>query len=398
MSMYVRSLFSQEIESHRAGHQVAEQILESFGQNRLATLLVYASVNHDQPLLLKSIQETVGNTVQVVGCSSQGIMTRGKVVEAGFVSGVMGLGGSITSAIHLEEEIQSNTREKGRSLGRNLRARLGKKPKVVILHYDPLCGIDVQVFLDGLHEEVGDCAVIGGGAGQQWGNIDQTFQYFGTRVLSRAAVAVALDGPFGVEIGMSHGTSPMGVTSTVTRTDKNVILEIDDLPALEVMLEMTGLTDETATPEELASWPIGLPGEVTKHNQELPTMVRGVFGFDLEKKGVLLQTAIPEGIGIMFHHRTVESMLQGTTDMANELSARLKGRRVTAVLGFECAARTAPFLGEEATLQENIVLQEQLAPDAQWLGMFAWGEIGPWGERLGFHNYTFPLLLLTEDT
>ena len=396
MSLRVRTSFTQDIESRRAGRRVAEEIRDAFGQIRLASVLVYATVNHDQPVLLAAVREVLGEDVQIMGASTQGVMTRGKLVEAGFVVGAMGFGGSIATGIQLVEEVQSSTREKGRSLGRSLKAGLQGEAKVILLHYDPLCGVDAQVFLDGLHDEVGECPVVGGAAGQPWGRMIQTFQYFGTRVLSHGAVAMALDGPFGVEIGVSHGTSATGVTSIVTRADKNVVLEIDDRPALDVMRAMTGCTSEVPSTEENSSWAIGLPRDGEEHGAKRPMMVRAVFGYDFERRGVVLQAAIAEGTSVMFHHRTVESVMSGTREMALDLSARLHGRRVVAGLGFECAARVAPFLGEQGALDENLALQRQVAPEGQWLGMIAWGEVAPWGDRPGFHNYTYPVLLLTE--
>jgi hypothetical protein len=65
-------------------------------------------------------------------------------------------------------------------------------------------------------------------------------------------------------------------------------------------------------------------------------------------------------------------------------------------MGFECGARTKAFLGQAATVQENVALQNAVAPDAPWLGMLAWGEITPTHDRPEFHNYTFPLAVLTE--
>jgi len=98
----------------------------------------------------------------------------------------------------------------------------------------------------------------------------------------------------------------------------------------------------------------------------------------------------------MFHHRTVEEVLQGTTKMAGDLQRRLHGRSPWAVLGFECAARTYPFLGPVNTRAEHKALRAAIAPKAPWLGMMAWGEIGPCLGQTAFHNYTYPLVVLTE--
>src|SRR5207237_6418883 len=97
-----------------------------------------------------------------------------------------------------------------------------------------------------------------------------------------------------------------------------------------------------------------------------------------------------------FHHRTVPVVKEGTVAMGRELVARLDGRTPWAVLGFECGARTAPFLGPADTLEENLDLQRVVAPRSPWLGLLAWGEIAPCGGEPAFHNYTYPLVVLTN--
>jgi hypothetical protein len=126
-------------------------------------------------------------------------------------------------------------------------------------------------------------------------------------------------------------------------------------------------------------------------------VIRGAFGFDKTTGAMLLQAAIPEGTKITLHHRTVEKVLNGTTAMAQDLKDRLAGRRPWAVLGFECAARTYPFLGPNNTLQEHQALRQMVAPDSPWLGMMAWGEIAPCLGQTMFHNYSFSLVTLLPD-
>ena len=82
--------------------------------------------------------------------------------------------------------------------------------------------------------------------------------------------------------------------------------------------------------------------------------------------------------------------------MGKRLRQRLGQRAPKAVLGFECGARTEPFLGSKATLEENVGLQEIVGIGAEWLGMIAWGEVCPLGGRPEFFNYSFPVLVLTD--
>src|SRR6185369_11217899 len=110
----------------------------------------------------------------------------------------------------------------------------------------------------------------------------------------------------------------------------------------------------------------------------------------------MMPSAIPAGTRIMLHHRTTEDVLDGARRMAESLRRRLAGKPVRAALGFECGARTRPFLGEDDTLKENLMLQREIGPDAAWIGGMFWGELFPVAGQPTFHNYSYPILALAD--
>ena len=388
--------FSEELESADAGRQAGEALLSHFGTARPKVAIVYATMNHDQSAVLEGVRHALGNGALLLGCSVQGVVSNDDLTEDGLALALMGFGGDeVQCAVACEREIQDGSKEKGRRLAQSLRRDLAGEPKLIVLFYDPLCGINVEAMLEGMRLEV-DCPLIGGAAGQPWGPPRQTFQYWDREVMSHGVVALALSGAFAFEIGICHGTAAMGITSVVTKASGNQVLEIDGRPAAEVWRETTGChADDLIHQSHFAAWAVGV--EVQGADGKSERAIRGAFGFDLATGAMLLQAAIPEGTKITLHHRTIEKVLDGTEQMASELSARLKGRTPWAVLGFECAARTFPFLGETNTRKEHEQLRGAVAPKTPWLGMMAWGEIGPCAGRPAFHNYTFPLVVFTEE-
>jgi hypothetical protein len=388
LDLRARSALSTRANSYEAGHAVAREAVSRLGAAP-ALLLVYGSVNHDQGALLRGVRDAALPGTPVVGCSAQGVAVRGVVAEDGYLAGAMALGGGdLLASVGHVEEFHADTAAKGRELGRALTAGLPVPPRAVVLLYDPLSGADMDVFLAGLFEEVG-CPILGGGAGQPHGRMVRTYQYAGDRAFSRGAVALALAGPVGLEVGKSHGTSPTGIEMIVTRSEGPIILELDGRPALEVWQEITSAGPPDV--DHTASLAVGILQPGAEEGQYL---VRGAFGTDLARGGVVLQVGLPPGTPVMLHHRTIEGALAGTAAMGRDLAARLAGRAVRAVLGFECGARTARFLGEEGVLRENVGLQDAIGGDPAWLGLLAWGELCPVGGRPTFHNYAYTLLVL----
>lgn len=397
MERIASSTFSDEPESEDAGRAVARGLLAEFGAGALKAVVAYATMNHDQQAVLEGMRAELGESVLLLGCSVQGVVCNAELTEDGFAVGAMGFGGAdVQCAAALEREVQEAPKDKGRALGQSLKRELAGKPKAVLLYYDPLCGIDVESMLEGLRLEV-DCPIVGGAAGQPWGPPRQTFQYWDREVLSHGALALALGGSFDVEVGICHGTAPVGIASVVTKATGQRIFEIDGRPAVDVWRETTGCAAEDLVHQShLAAWAVGI--EMVGASGQAERVIRGAFGFDAETGALILQAPVAEGTSVMLQHRTIEKVLNGTREMASDLAARLTGRTTRAVLGFECAARTFPFLGESNTRAEHQELRAAVAPDAPWLGMMAWGEVGPCAGRAAFHNYTYPLLVLTNPT
>jgi len=395
MGKFACSVFSEELESLDAGRSAGEALLSRFGAERPKVAIVYATMNHDQPAVLEGVRGAVGKDVTLIGCSVQGVVSNDELTEDGLALGIMGFGGSdVRCAAACEREIQDGSKEKGRKLAQNLKRDLGTEPKIIFLYYDPLCGTDVEALLEGLRLEV-DCPLVGGAAGQPWGPPRQTFQYWDQEVFSHGVVALALAGSFGCEVGICHGTAPTGISSVVTKAAGNQIFEIDNRPAADVWRETTGCQKEDlVTQSHLAAWAVGV--EVQGPGGQSEKVIRGAFGFDPDSGALVLQAAVPEGAKVMLHHRAIENVLSGTEAMATNLVGRLAGRKPWAVMGFECAARTFPFLGAANTRKEHAGLRAAVAPDSPWFGMMAWGEIGPCAGRPAFHNYTYPLVLLTD--
>jgi len=127
-----------------------------------------------------------------------------------------------------------------------------------------------------------------------------------------------------------------------------------------------------------------------------PYVVRGPFGLDLVRKGLVMGASAPEGTRVVLHRRSVQTTLEGAEQTARALLARLEGRTPQAVLGFECAARTAPLLGAQVSRQEQEVVQNILGREAAWLGMLVWGELAPYGGCTTYFNYTYPIAVLTD--
>ncbi len=391
MKITAKSVLSRQRNSIEAGRSAGAEIVAGMPAAP-KVVLCYLTVNHDQAQFIAGVREKVGPDVPLVGCSGQGVMGRGVVHEDGYAASLMALGGDgLEVGLSRVDDVHVDTRAKGAALGQKLREAHARPPKVCIVHYDPLCGVDLDVFLGGVSSQI-EAPIIGGAAAHFFNAaMTTTYQYWGHEVFSKGAVAVSLGGDITAEMVVSTGCAPVGYQLRVTKVEGNMILEFDGRSALDLWREVTGATgmlDIMAS----SSVAIGVPVEGVEGGH----LIRAAYVFDEKLRGMLLGAAVPEGTLVTLYHRTVDDALSGAERMGKELIQRLEGKHLCAVLGFECGGRTRPFLGSDATNEENRALQTSVGPDAEWAGVICWGELFPVGGKPGFHNYTFPLLALAE--
>jgi len=390
VKLTAKGVLSRHRDSFEAGQRAALELRDALPAPP-KLVLCYLTINHEQVRFLAGLRGVLGPRVPVVGCSGQGVMGRGAVHEDGYAASLMALGGdALEVAVARADDVHVDTRAKGEALASALRENRSLGPKVTLLHYDPLCGVDLDILLGGVASGI-ESPILGGAAAHYFNAaMTTTYQYFGTEVFSRGCVAVSLAGDFAAEMVFSTGCAPVGYQLRATRVDANTILELDGRPALDVWREITGASRKL---DIMASSSVAIGVPVPGSDGHL---IRAAFVFDEAKSGMLLGAAVPEGARLTLYHRTVEDARSGAERMGDELCRRLAGKQLRAVLGFECGGRTRPFLGMESTNEENRALQAKVGPDAEWAGVICWGELFPIGGGPGFHNYTFPLLALAE--
>jgi hypothetical protein len=402
MRFRAASSLSLEIESMTAARRAAEAAAEQLGSVEPALVLVYGTIYHAQPVLLDSVRAVFGPRPLVAGCSSQGVATNGRLTEQGYGVGVMGIGGTALSAfVAVERELSQNPREKGRRLAHSLKLQAGGEPQIVVVLFDASSGSHAQELLGGMTSALA-CPIVGGGASLSWGLPGPTYQYFDTQAMQRSAVGIALGGSVHAEIGIGHGTVPTGPLMTVTRTEGSRILELDGRRAADVFRECAGQLRAAVLPQQtLTSWAIGIERTLTVAGPHGPEeraeyVIRAATGIDYETGAVTVHAGVAEGTRVMLHHRTVDAVLEGTREMGSALLARFAARQPRAILGFECRARTVPFLGPERTRVEHNELCSGLGAAFPWLGMMSWGQIAPLGKQPALHTYSYPLAVLFD--
>jgi small ligand-binding sensory domain FIST len=211
----------------------------------------------------------------------------------------------------------------------------------------------------------------------------------GRRLMTSGAVAVLLGPGVGVETVVSQGCRPFGQPVVVTRSDRNVILELAGAPALERLVSQAhgALTEEEVALLEMGGLQLGRV--IDEHRESFGRgdfLLRSVLGADRTTGAIAVGDVMPVGTTVQFHLRDAR-----TAD--EDLHVLLKGHEADGALVFTCNGRGSRLFDEPH--HDVRVLTDLLGP-VPLAGCFAAGEIGPVGGQNFVHGFTASMALLRD--
>ncbi|PXW93649.1 small ligand-binding sensory domain FIST [Sphaerotilus hippei] len=207
---------------------------------------------------------------------------------------------------------------------------------------------------------------------------------------------------------VTQGCQPVGPAHTITRAQEQVVLTLDDEPALDVLLRELDI--DLGQPKEamprLRQTLVGLTdAEDDAMGQGgqfgVDTRVRHLIGLDPHRQGVAVADHVDSGQRLAFCRRHVEAarrdLVRICAELREELSPEELGdapvdplQRVAGAIYVSCSGRGGPHFGADSA---ELQLIAHALGDVPLVGFFAGGEIA----RRHLYGYTGVLTLLLRD-
>jgi hypothetical protein len=235
----------------------------------------------------------------------------------------------------------------------------------------------------------------GGGANNNFNMGEPTYQYCDDEVIYGGVSYALLSGEAQSAWAISHGCIPIGGEREVTRSQRNVIYEIDGKPAIEVLKEYLpeqALADDRDWIRYAIS--LALCFKAPSYIKDEEFVVRGVPAVKLADGSITVQTEVKEGTSIWFSSRDKEKITTGFDRMARQIKEQLGGEKPKLVFQFECATRGKMMFRDQEKLQLLKRFRQSLDPHVPWTGFYTAGEIGSVEEHNDRHLYTSVVLAL----
>ena len=390
MSLITGVGFSNHRNPREAGKEAAVQAMEKAGIDKPDFVFLFGTVGYKQATLLTAVREaTFGAPLS--GCSGEGVIVPGAVHETNF--------GVVVSVVKSDEIRFSNAYAEGMSkdavgmgqkIGDELKLHEAKDALSLITFADGLT-LNFDAMLRGLMhrcESTNAIPMIGGTASDDW-SFTATYQYCNDEVFSDGAVATLVQGQGDIFNVSRHGCVPVGDELTITKADANRILEIDGRPALEVIDEYLTVeergTDWKKTNVYLA---IGVKAPEFMKNYD-DYLIR--FMPMRDEEAVYVPTELQAGTKFYMTRRDHDKIAAGNQRLADELKEGLGERTPRFMLQIECIGR-GQVIFEDSEKQKLLRdMQNSVSKDANWFGLYTYGEFGPVGGVNCFHNYSLIL-------
>ncbi|OQX82473.1 MAG: hypothetical protein B6D64_00020 [Bacteroidetes bacterium 4484_276] len=202
-------------------------------------------------------------------------------------------------------------------------------------------------------------------------------------------------GFYGDKIHVSYGSlggwDSFGIERQVTKSEANVLYEIDHLPALELYESFLG-DKAKDLPASGLLFPLSL-----RTNPEEEPVVRTILAIDRERKSLTFAGDLPEGSSVKFMKANVDRLITGAEDAAEVSAKTADVKNIDLAILISCVGRKLVL--KQMVEEEVEAVQDVFGNQTTLSGFYSYGEIAPFlkDARCELHNQTMTITTFSEE-
>ena len=380
------SAISEQPALNNAIDECAAAIKTSVGNETLDLAITFISPHYED-----SYERVAGLMAEklsarhVFGCSGGGVIGNGLEIE-------QRAGVSVTAAVlpdvgikpfHLQADGLPDMDAGPDKWEALIGVTADRDPNFVMLA-DPY-SFPVPDLLMGMDYAFPKAAKIGGlasGASRQGGNA----LFLDEQVLRTGAIGLALDGNIIVDTVVAQGCRPIGRPMRISKSDRNMLLELDGTPPMAVVRSM--FVELPERDRELLGHSLFL-GVVMDELIESPVqgdfLIRNVVGMDQNTGGLAIGEMLKDGQLVQFHLRDAETSTDDLLAVLSRYADENRENQIPGALLFSCLGRGQYLYGKPN--HDTDMFRDKLGA-VPLGGFFCNGEIGPVSGTTFLHGYT----------
>jgi len=374
---------------HRLGYHADQGWSDTFPEldSERTLVLTFGDASYrDNQAPLEQLRQAFPNS-QLIGCSTSGEIHGNTVCDQSLSVAIAqfehtDLHAAVASVTESDESYVA-----GREIAQQLTQQEGLK--AIFLLSDGL-GVNGSQLVRGINDIVRDDVIVTGGLAGDGDRFGSTWCLEGGKPVSGIVRAIGLYGDrVRVGYGSKGGWDIFGPERHVTRSEDNVLFELDGKPALQLYKEYLG--DRA---EGLPATGLLFPLALRQDREDERKLVRTILAVDEQNQSMTFAGDIPEGSLVQLMRANFDRLIDGAGDAGLQTRERNEDNSMLAI-AISCVGRRL-VLGER-TEEEVEAALASFPPGTEQVGFYSYGEISPLGlGSCDLHNQTMTLTTIGE--
>lgn len=196
-----------------------------------------------------------------------------------------------------------------------------------------------------------------------------------------------------VGYGSLGGWDPFGLERTITKSEDNILYELDGRPALQLYKEYLG-DQAKDLPGSGLLFPLRL--RIKSGDKEVE-VVRTILGVDEEKQSMTFAGDMPVGAQATLMKANFERLIDGASG-AGSMSIEPLGSRAQLAILISCVGRKLVL--KERVEEEIEAVQAEIGEGVPMIGFYSYGELCPVAsteKQCELHNQTMTITSFREE-
>lgn len=324
---------------------------------------------------------------RIVGASTAGEIAGAHVLEDTLVATALALdhGHVAVAAVQLTEAEDDGTR------GDLLAQRLPAAGLVHVLVLSDGLKVNGSALVDGLTARLPPGVGVTGGMAADGARFTCTAACVDGPEPFEQVVAVGLYGArLRVGYGSHGGWDPFGPERRITRSEGNVLHELDGQPALDLYMRYLG-DHASALPASGLLFPLAIRGE---DGRDRP-VVRTILSVDASARTLTFAGDVPCGYRARLMSTNLGRLVEGACGAAQASVAGLGDAPRDLAILISCFGRKLVL---KQRIEEEVEAVREILGDAVLTGFYSYGEIAPFtaASRCELHNQTMTITTISE--
>jgi len=250
--------------------------------------------------------------------------------------------------------------------------------------------VNGSALIEGLEVAVNESISLTGGMCGDGSRFEKTIASYKSNPKEGEVIIIGFYGN-SLEISFASvgGWSPFGPERIITKSDGNILFEIDNLSALDLYSKYLG-DKASELPQALLLFPLN----VTPNGKSKP-VVRTILSINKENNSMILAGDVPKGSKVQLMMASVDAIAQGAYEAA-KLAMENRVNQPQLALLVSCIGRK--LVMDQRVEEEIEEVINVIGKQTSLTGFYSYGEIAPFHGEMAckLHNQTMTLTLISE--